>query len=289
MATMTTHRFLRSFALGAIVFACGCSSVMHKATRQFADNLSNAILSEDDPGTVRDGVPAYLLLIDGLIQGDAQNDGLLLAGSNLYGAYAGGFVSEPERTQRLAKRAFDYAKKAACLRNQKICAALGQPFEAFAAAVAETQAKDLDVLFGLASAWAGRIQQNSADWNAIADIPKVQALFDRVIALNPNYEDGQPYMYLGVLHSLRPATLGGKPELGKANFEKSIALSSGHNLMAKTLYAQYYARLVFDQELHDRLLHEVIGADVQAPRLTLINTLAQQRAKALLESGKDYF
>jgi len=117
----------------------------------------------------------------------------------------------------------------------------------------------------------------------------VQALFDRVIAINASYEDGQPYMYLGVLNSLRPATLGGTPELGKANFEKSIALSSGHNLMAKTLYAQYYARLVFDQELHDRLLHEVIAADPDAPKLTLINTLAQQRAKALLESGKDYF
>jgi hypothetical protein len=289
MAFMTSQRFLRSLALGAIVLACGCSSVMHKATKQFADNLSNAILSEDDPGTVRDGVPAYLLLIDGLIQGDPRSDGLLLAGSNLYGAYAGGFVAEPERAQRLSKRSFDYAKKATCLRNERLCAAMGQPFEAFAAAVADTKEKDLDVLYGLASAWAGRIQQNSGDWNAIADIPKVQALFDRVIALDANYQEGQPYMYLGVLNSLRPASLGGTPELGKANFEKAIALSSGHNLMAKTLYAQYYARLVFDQELHDRLLHEVIAADPDAPRLTLINTLAQQRAKALLESGKDYF
>jgi len=152
MATLMTQRILRGLALGVIVFVCGCSSVMHKATRQFANNLSNAILSEDDPGTVRDGVPAYLLLIDGLIQGDAQNDGLLLAGSNLYGAYAGGFVAEPERAQRLAKRSFDYAKKATCLRNQKICAAMSQPFEAFAAAVADTKEKDLDVLFGLASA-----------------------------------------------------------------------------------------------------------------------------------------
>jgi hypothetical protein len=59
--------------------------------------------------------------------------------------------------------------------------------------------------------------------------------------------------------------------------------------MAKTLYAQYYARLVFDQELHDRLLNEVIGAPPEAPKLTLTNVLAQERAKALLASGKDYF
>ena len=117
----------------------------------------------------------------------------------------------------------------------------------------------------------------------------MQVLLERVIALDGQYQDGTPYMYLGVLQSLRPASLGGKPELGRAAFEQAIALSGGRNLMAKTLYAQYYARLVFDQELHDRLLHEVLAAPTDAPRLTLINTLAQQRAQALLDSGKDYF
>jgi hypothetical protein len=59
--------------------------------------------------------------------------------------------------------------------------------------------------------------------------------------------------------------------------------------MVRVLYAQFYARLVFDQALHDKLLNEVLAADPVAPRLTLINTLAKGKAKALLESGKDYF
>jgi hypothetical protein len=46
---------------------------------------------------------------------------------------------------------------------------------------------------------------------------------------------------------------------------------------------------VFDQELHDKLLNEVIAADPVAPGFTLMNTLAQDRARKLLESGKDYF
>ena len=96
-------------------------------------------------------------------------------------------------------------------------------------------------------------------------------------------------MYLGVLASLRPASVGGKPEQGKADFEKALALSGGKNQMVRVLYAQYYARLVFDKELHDKLLNEVVAADAHAPGLTLINTLAQQRAKKLLELGKDFF
>jgi hypothetical protein len=38
------------------------------ATTSLADSLSSAILDQNDPKTVRDGAPAYLLLVDGLIQ-----------------------------------------------------------------------------------------------------------------------------------------------------------------------------------------------------------------------------
>lgn len=283
------HRTLRIALFAALALLAGCAGVVNRASQRFADNLGSAILNQDDPGTVRDGLPAYLLLLDSLLEGDPKNSGTLLAAARLYGAYAGGFVAEPERARHLANRAFGYARRATCERSPALCAALEQPFEAFAAVAAKASAKDIDLLYGLASAWAGRIQQDSGDWNAIADLPKVQLLVERVLALDPDYADGEPHMVLGVLHSLRPATLGGKPELGKAAFDTAIAQSRGKNLMAKTLYAQYYARLVFDQELHDRLLNEVVAAAPEAPRMTLMNVLAQQRAKALLASGKDYF
>lgn len=273
----------------ALTLLGGCAGIVNKATDRFSANLRTAILNHDDPASVRDGLPAYLLLLDAMLQGEPDNAGTLLAAARLYGAYAGGFVSEPERARRMANRAFGYAQRATCVRNAGLCAVIEQPFDTFAAAVAKVEMKDLDLLYGLASAWAGRIQQDSGDWNAIADLPKVQTLTERVITLDANYEGGEPHMIFGVLHSLRPASLGGKPELGKAEFEAAITQSQGRNLMAKTLYAQYYARLVFDQELHDRLLNEVVAAAPEAPQLTLMNVLAQQRAKALLVSGKDYF
>ena len=92
-----------------------------------------------------------------------------------------------------------------------------------------------------------------------------------------------------MINSVRPEAVGGKPELGRTYFEKAVELSGGKNLYAKTLEAEFYARLVFNQELHDKLLNEVLAADPNAPGFTLINTLARQRAKKLLDSGKDYF
>lgn len=286
---MPFPRRLRFAILLAAVTLSACGSVMRKASNQFANNLTDAILNQDDPVTVRDGVPAYLLLIDGMIGGDPQNAGALLAGAQLYGAYAGGFVEDPGRSQRLAGRAYDYAKRALCLREKALCIALDSPYDAFAVALDQSDRGDIATIYGFAAAWAGKIQVNSGDWNAIADLPKLQALLLHIVAMDPHHDNGGAYLYLGVINSIPPASLGGKPEEGKACFDKALELSGGRNQMVRVLYAQFYARLVFDQALHDKLLNDVLAADPVAPRLTLINLLAKGKAKALLESGKDYF
>ena len=140
-----------------------------------------------------------------------------------------------------------------------------------------------------AMAWATWVQANSEDWVAVADKARVEALMQRVVALDEGYQRGSAYLYLGVLATLLPEALGGKPEEGRAFFERSIELSGGRDLMAKVLIARDYARLIFDRELHDRLLLEVVEADAVAPGLTLSNTLAQQEARRLLDDSQDYF
>ena len=59
--------------------------------------------------------------------------------------------------------------------------------------------------------------------------------------------------------------------------------------MDQVQFARYYARLVFDRPLHDRLLNEVLAAETKRPRLTLTNTLAQEQARKLLASADAYF
>jgi len=269
--------------------ATGCASLVGNATQGLSRSLTSGVLESDDPQTVADGLPAYLILLDGLISNDPLSAGLLLAASRLYGAYAGGFVEEPERRTRLADRSFAYAKRATCVLDEPLCAAIDKPYEEFAATIAQVDDDELDLVYGLGTAWAGVIEANADDFDRIAELPKVEALFHKLTELAPDHDHGSAFMYLGVMSSLRPEALGGNPAVGKAAFEQAIARSQGRNLMAPTLYAQYYARLMFDQELHDKLLNDVLAADPHEPGLTLINVLAQKRAKSLLESGKDYF
>lgn len=278
----------------AIAFLSGCASIVGKASDKLAAQLGSAVLDSDDPATVRDGLPAYLLLLDGLAADEASDDeakaSLLFAAAELNGAYAGNFTGDdPVRARRLAAKALAYARRGTCAQDRVLCTAIDKDVDTFAAAVAAAPDKDIAGMYGLAAAWVGFLQANSDDWGAIADLPKVEALLERVVAIDPRHARGMPHVYLGVLNSLRPESIGGKPALAREHFEAAIAQSGGRNLVAKTLMAQYYARLLFDQELHDRLLSEVLAADPREPGFTLSNVLAQERAKALVESGKDYF
>jgi uncharacterized protein YceK len=267
----------------------GCASLMNQATQKMADNLSAAMLNQDDLETVKAGSPAYLILIDSLIEGNPEDSGLMLSRSRLYSSYASAFVEEPTRRKRLAAKSLDYARQALCLELKEICDKLVSRSEDFSGLIDTVQVKDQPLLYGFASAWAGWLQANTDDWNAVAQIPKLNTLFERSLELDEQYDNGGAHLYLGVLNSQIPATLGGKPERAKNHFEKADRLSAGKNLMVKVLYAEHYARLVFDQSLHDQLLKDVLGAEVNHPGLTLVNALAKQRAGQLLQESKEFF
>jgi hypothetical protein len=275
-----------TLALSTLV---GCSSLVNSASNRMANNLSAAMLNQDDPATVEAGMPSYLMLVDSLIEGDPQNENLLLAGSKLYGAYAAAFVKEPERAKLLARKARDYSARALCAHGAPLCNLIDLPYDTFNTAIAKLKTDEAPLLYAHGTAWAGWIQANSGDWNAIANLAKVKGMMTRVTELDESYDHAHAHLYLGVIATLLPPALGGKPEEGKVHFERAIALSQGHDLMAKVEYARRYARITYDRELHDRLLHEVLDADATVPGLTLSNTLAQRQARELLVSADSYF
>jgi hypothetical protein len=281
----------------------GCVS----PTQSLMARLGEAVLNQDDPATVQQGAPAYLLLVDGLIADDPANVNLLLAGARLYSAYAGAFadgseprragqgcpgcefVDEPERAQRLTARARGYAERALCADSEAACALPKLSYDDLTKRLAEFSKERAELLYVYAVAWAGWIQVRTGDWNAIAELPKLRVTLERVVALDPAHDNGGAQLYMGVLESLLPAAAGGRPDVARGYFERALEMSGGRNLMVKVLYAERYARPQFDRELHDRLLREVMAADAHAPNLTLTNTLAKRRAAQLLASADQYF
>jgi hypothetical protein len=288
--TRRSNRAILRTALCIALFGLGgCRTIIESTTRNLSQGMSQAILDNEDLEGVRDGAPAYLLLLDGLLVDNPGDADLLFTAARLNGAYGAAFVADAARQQLLADKALDYALRGACKRVPPSCEARTQPFDALAAWVARLDEGDLAAAYALAAAWAGSIQAHADDWDAIADLARVRALLERILALDEAYADGGPHVYVGVLDTLLPPAMGGKPEEGRKHFERAIELSGGRDLLAKVTYARQYARLVFDRELHDRLLTEVLAAEPRVPGLTLQNVVAREQARALLDSADAYF
>lgn len=281
------ERFFLSFLIMGfmgVLLSSGCSLKSDMMT-----HLSDTIVNNDDLPLVEAGAPAYLLMIDSLISEDPRSKEMLSTAAQLYTAYADLFVTDAQRSCKMVNKAFGYADQAICIANKEACGLKNMPFDKFQMIVSAMGKKDLPYLFTLGNAWASWIMTHSNDFNALADISKIEAIMLKVVLLDESYKDGAAFLYLGTLATFLPPALGGKPEQGKAHFERAIALSQGKNLMAKVMFAKLYARMIFDRELHDRLLKEVMETNPAVPGYTLVNTYAQKQARQLLESAEDYF
>ncbi|NOX32582.1 MAG: hypothetical protein GXP56_02425 [Deltaproteobacteria bacterium] len=294
---MANHNFKHSISSVAILLffvtttylLSGCSIIISSATSDMMEHLSSTILNDDDLSMVKAGAPAYLLMIDSLISKDPENEKLLSSAALLYTAYADLFVKDAGRSRKMASKALSYASSAICLEKNDACMLKSKTFEEFEKIISHMKKKNVPVLFALGNAWAGWIMANKNDFNAIADISRIELIMQRVIELDRTYKDGAAYLYMGTLATLLPPALGGRPEQGKLYFETAIKLSHGKNLMAKVLFAKLYARMIFDRKLHDQLLKEVMASDPYVPGYTLVNTWALVQARKLIKSADDYF
>jgi len=263
--------------------------MMATAGSGLAGNLSVAIMNQDDPELVRDGAPAYLLMLDSFVEGSPGNESVLIAAASLYAAYGVVFVDDPVRARKLTLRARSYGQRALCLTDKRVCGVWDKGYDEFVLGLEVLNERDVEALYTFGVSWIAYIQAHSDDWAALAKLPHAQAVMTRVQEIDPRYEQGNVEHFLAVLDTIRPPALGGDFESGLEHYEKAMSVSGGKDLSIKVDCAKYYARTLYDRELHDRLLNEVIQADPLQPGFVLFNTLAQDEAQELLDSADDYF
>ncbi len=181
------------------------------------------------------------------------------------------------------------ARQSLCASNDQICALEDLPFKEFTSVLDKTDKRDSASLYAYGLASIAYVKVHSDDWGAMTRLPRVEAALKRLQELDAGYNAVQVEHYLAVLNTIRPPALGGDFEAGKAHFERALELSGGKDLSVTVDYARYYARTLYDRELHDRLLQEVISAEPIQDGYTLFNTLAQREAQELLDTAEEYF
>lgn len=276
-------------ALVAALLLSGCKSLVSKATGGMAANLSRAMLNQDDPETVRDGVPAYLLMLDSFVLGSPDDVAMLSAAAELYAAYGVIFVDDSDRAERLTGKSLAYAQRALCLSNEVGCGLVDLHLQEVRPRLESMAAEDVGALYTFGLSWLGFIQARAGQAAALAQLPQATLIMERTRELDPHYRAHQVELYLAVLNTIRPPALGGDFRAGREHYEKALELSGGRDLNVKVKYARYYARTLYDRDLHDRLLTDVLQADPVQVDLTLANTLAQREARVLMDGADEHF
>lgn len=282
-------RSLSCIVLSLTLCLPGCGYLVRQKADQLSQDFATAVMQQEDTQMVAEALPAYLLLMDTLVHNSPENGALAMADARLKATFSSSFITDSERQKIFAEQAWVLARRSACLQENPLCEGYKGGIDEIDLALDWTDESVRKLAYDFTSVWITWIQVNKDDWNAIAQLAKAERLMSRVAEHDPAIDYGNALVYLGVMNSLVPAALGGKPEKGRDYFEKAIGVSDGRNLMAKVLYAEFYARLVFDQALHDRLVNEVLDATYPSNGLKLSNALAKRRATLLRESAKDYF
>ena len=274
---------LLGFGLG------GCASMVSRAASGFGANLSSAILNQDDPELVRAGMPSYILLLDSLLERSPDDPAILSAAGTLYASYGAVFADDPTRAARLTTHARDYTLKAMCDLYADACNWRDMNYDDLVASLQGVRPEQADALYDCGFAMLAWLRAHSSDWGALAELPQAEAIVRRYLDLGGDAAKSSAHVYLGILLTLRPPSLGGKPEEAREHFEKAIALSGGRDLSAKVEFAKGYAKMMYDRDLYDRLVSEVLDASPYAEGFTLMNVLAQKEAVQLRAEADDYF
>jgi len=285
--------FIQALLALLCVSLAGCFSSRQMITDSAVGLFQELALSvnrQSDVALVRQGIPSYLLLIDGIIQANPGNPDLLLAAAQAYASYASLLEEEDTtRTAQLIQKAKIYAIKA-LEQNPLFKGAPENSLDLFKKQMEKSEKSHVPLLFGVGNIWGTWIAQGPDSVEGMADLPKVEVLMDRVLQLDPGYYYGGPHLFKGILLSARPVQYGGDLKKAETHFQQALNYSQGKFLMTYIFYAQYYAKQRLDRDLFVKTLNQVLSTPPEIePELTLINTLAHEKAKKLLSEVDEYF
>ncbi|MBW2037979.1 MAG: TRAP transporter TatT component family protein [Deltaproteobacteria bacterium] len=254
------------------------------------EEVARSSYKQSDLRIIREGMPAYLMLIDGMIEAWPDNEQLLISAAQSYSSFASAFVEnqDKEYAKLLYGRAKEYALRS--LEKRGFKEPIQRSFDDFKEALKDLGKEDVPYIFWAAACWGNWISLNLDSMEALAELPRVELMMRRVLELDEGYYYGGAHLFMGIWFTSRPKMAGGDLKKAQHHFLKALNLGQGKFLMAYIYYANHYARRVFDKDLFISNLEKVLEtpADI-SPELTLLNTVAKNKAKELLNRMDEYF
>jgi predicted anti-sigma-YlaC factor YlaD len=110
----------------------------------------------------------------------------------------------------------------------------------------------------------------------------------RVLELDPNFYHGGPHRYFGAFYAVAPDFAGGDLAKSREHYDKSLEIAP-YFLGTKILMAENLATKLDDEQMFDKLLEEVLAADLSTvpPEILPEMTAEQEKARELQKKKED--
>lgn len=284
---------MRSTGIRFIVlclFSAGCVQTLAiRTVGGIIDEYGFATLNEErDLALAEQSLASNLKLLEIFLRGDPDNDNISLLLSMGYTSYALGFVEDDDsdRARMFYLRGKQYGLDV-LRKNSRFAKAVEGDMESFHNALNSLSRDDIPAVFWTTMGWGSYINLSLDDPDALADLPKVEAMMTFVRKQQPDFYYGGASLFLGTLLGSRSPILGGNPDTAKSLFEESLKINKGTFLLTHVFYARSYAVQTQNRELFTELLTTVDSTSLDVlPEARLPNAIAKKKA-AILRSKID--
>lgn len=290
--------------LAVSILPCACS-IQRLAINSVGDALASSASvfeTDDDPVLIAEALPFSLKLVESLLSEQPDHRGLLLTATRGYLLYSYAFVDMPaeestlediDRTRELRRRArnlylraYAYASRLLELDYPGLADELaGDPAQAIAAVGRD---RDVATLYWNAAALGLAISVSRNEPALLARLPEVEAMLNRALTLDEAWNRG-------ALHEFAISLAGaGTAEVDESamqrHYQRALELSAGNRASVHVAYAEVVTVPKQDREQFETLLARALAVDVdEDPDQRLLNVIAQQRARWLLENADEFF
>ncbi|MGH6628885.1 MAG: TRAP transporter TatT component family protein, partial [Burkholderiales bacterium] len=248
---------------------------------------------------IKAAAPFSLKLMESLLAESPRHRGLLLAAASGFTQYAYAFVQQDaeeieatdvaaslvmrNRARRLYLRARDYAMRGLEVAHPGFAVALHADAPA---AVARLGKDDAPLAYWAAASWVAAIAIIKNDAALISELPLVDALAGRALAVDEAWDHGAIQAFF-VSYEL--ARSGGTAAGARAHFARARELTGGAQAGPFVALAEGVAVAEQNRTEFESLLHTALAVDAGAhPQWRLANLMMQRRARWLLAHADDF-
>jgi len=288
------RRFSLLILAACFLLACSPRSYVVSRVADAVSSGGDVFARDDDPELVRDAVPFALKAMESLLESRPDHKGLRTALCKGFTQYAAAFVlpeaeeaQDPvtrragvERARRLFLRAKEQGMRGLSVGREGFAAALsGDPV----GAAGRVGAEDVPLLYWTAAAWSLAVSTSADDPSLLADLPRIEALMRRALALDERYDDGAIHEFFVAFEGGRPEAMGGSVERARRHMERAMALAAGKKVSPEVTFAGTVSVRTQNRKEFLDLLDRALAFDARsaAPEHRMGNLVSQRRARWL--------